>query len=240
MANAKAGAAVYEDVMKRLRSMGNQKNAEGVKRFGIVGGEILGISLYDLRKMAKELGKDHARAARLWASGVHEGMMLAIFVEEPGKVTEEQMERWAKDFGSWDICDQACTDLFDQTPLAWKKAREWSERKEEFVKRGAFALIAGLAVHDRKAKDADFEALFPLIERQAWDDRNFVRKAANWALRNVGKRNISLNAKAVAAAEKIAKQDSKSARWIASDALRELRSEKLRERLRTKGGWKGA
>jgi 3-methyladenine DNA glycosylase AlkD len=166
-------------------------------------------------------------------------MMLAIFVEEPGKVTEEQMERWAKDFSSWDICDQACTDLFDQTPFGWKKTREWSGRKEEFVKRGAFALMAGLAVHDRKANDSDFESLLPLIAAQAGDDRNFVRKAANWALRNIGKRNMTLNAKAIAAAEKIGKQDSKSARWIASDALRELRGEKVRKMLRTKGGWKG-
>jgi 3-methyladenine DNA glycosylase AlkD len=231
--------ANYEDVMKRLRSMANRKNVEGMKRFAIVGGEMLGISLYDLRKIVKELGRDHTLAEKLWKSGVHEAMLLAIFTEEPGKVTDEQMERWAKDFDSWDICDQACTDLFDQTPFGWKKAKEWSTRKEEFTKRAAFALMAGLAVHDKKARDADFESLFPLMARQAGDDRNFVRKAVNWALRNIGKRNLALNAKAIAAAESIGKQDSKSARWIAADALRELKSEKVRKRLKTKGGWKG-
>ncbi len=221
----------YDDAMARLRSMANQKDLEGMKRYGISGKNMLGISVYDIRRLAKEMGRDHALSLRLWDSGIHEARHLAVYTDEPAKVSEAQMEKWAADFDSWDVCDQACTDLFDKTPLAWKKAREWSSRKEEFVKRGAFALMAGLAVHDNKASDGDFKSLLPLIEREAGDDRNFVRKAVNWALRNIGKRSLALNAKAISAAEQIAKRDSKAARWIASDALRELRSEKVRERL---------
>ncbi len=220
-----------DDIIKRLKSMRNPKNVEGMNRFGIIGKNMLGISVYDLRKIAKDEGRDHVVAQNLWNSGIHEARMLAVFMEEPEKVTESQMEKWAKDFDSWDICDQACTDLFDRTPLAWNKAWGWSSRKEEFVKRGAFALMAGLAVHDRNAKDSDFISLFDPIKRESGDERNFVRKAVNWALRNIGKRNLALNKKAIKVAEEIEKMDSKAARWIAKDALRELRSEKMQERL---------
>jgi 3-methyladenine DNA glycosylase AlkD len=225
-----------EEVLRRLKSMGSRKNVEGMQRYGIKGANMLGISVYELRKMARDIGRDHGLALDLWESGIHEARMLAVFTDEPGKVTESQMEKWAEDFDSWDICDQACTDLFDQTPFGWKKAREWSARKEEFVKRAAFALMAGLAVHDKKAKDSDFEGLLPLIAREADDERNFVKKAVNWALRNIGKRNLELNGRAVRTAEDIERMDSKAAKWIARDALRELRSEKTQERLRREAG----
>jgi 3-methyladenine DNA glycosylase AlkD len=222
----------YELVLRKLKSLSNNKNVEGMARFGINTKNTLGISIYVLRPMAKEIGKDHKLAQQLWNSKIHEARLLAVFIDEPQKVTNAQMERWAADFDSWDVCDQACTDLFDKTALGWKKAIEWSKRKEEFVKRGAFALMAGLAVHDKGASNKDFEKLLPIIERESWDERNFVRKAVNWALRNIGKRNRVLNKKSIRAAKRIKKMDSKAARWIAADALRELTSEKVRKRLK--------
>jgi 3-methyladenine DNA glycosylase AlkD len=222
----------YELVLRKLKSLSNNKNVEGMARFGINTKNTLGISIYVLRPMAKEIGKDHKLAQQLWNSKIHEARLLAVFIDEPQKVTNAQMERWAADFDSWDVCDQACTDLFDKTALGWKKAVEWSKRKEEFVKRGAFALMAGLAVHDKGASNKDFEKLLPIIERESWDERNFVRKAVNWALRNIGKRNRVLNKKSIRAAKRIKKMDSKAARWIAADALRELTSEKVRKRLK--------
>jgi 3-methyladenine DNA glycosylase AlkD len=222
----------YELVLRKLKSLSNNKNVEGMARFGINTKNTLGISIYVLRPMAKEIGKDHKLAQQLWNSKIHEARLLAVFIDEPQKVTNAQMERWAADFDSWDVCDQACTDLFDKTALGWKKAVEWSKRKEEFVKRGAFALMAGLAVHDKGASNKDFEKLLPIIERESWDERNFVRKAVNWALRNIGKRNRVLNKKSIRAAKRIKKMDSKAARRIAADALRELTSEKVRKRLK--------
>ena len=222
----------YEQILKKLKSQANKKNVEGMARFGINPKNTLGISIYVLRPMAKEIGKDHRLAQQLWKSGIHEARILAVFIDEPQKVTDVQMEKWAADFDSWDVCDQACTDLFDKTSLGWKKAVEWSKRKEEFVKRGAFALMAGLASHDKSASNADFEKLLPIIERESWDDRNFVRKAVNWALRNIGKRNRILNKKAISTAKRIKKMDYKAARWIAADALRELTSDNVQKRLK--------
>ncbi len=218
-------------VIEKLESMRNEKNIEGMKRFGINGARMLGISVYDLRKLAKEIGRNHILAMKLWKSGIHEARMLAVFIDEPSKVTENQMERWAKDFDSWDICDQACTDLFDRTAFNWKKAKEWSSRNEEFVKRGAFALMAGLAVHDKDAEDADFESLFSLIKKESVDEHNFVKKAVNWALRNIGKRNAYLNGKAIKVCGEIINMDSSTARWIGKDALRELKSDNVKKRL---------
>lgn len=190
-----------------------------------------GISIYKLRPVAKEIGKDHQLALKLWNSGIHDARLLAVFIEESSLVTGEQMDSWAKDFDSWDICDQACTSLFDSTPHAWKKVYEWAESKEEFVKRGAFSIIAGLAVHDKKAADSKFEDFFPIIKRESTDERNYVKKAINWALRNIGKRNLTLNKKAVKTAREIQKINSKTAKWIANDAIRELTSEKIQNRL---------
>lgn len=212
--------------------MSNKKNVDGMARYGINPKNNLGISIYKLRPLAKEIGKNHELSLKLWKSGIHDARLLAVFIEEPEKVTEKQMESWANDFDSWDVCDQACTSLFDLTPYAWKKAFEWSGRDEEFVKRGAFSLIAGLTVHDKKAEDSKFEDFFPLIKKESTDDRNYVKKAVNWALRNIGKRNFYLNKKAIEIAKEIQKINSKSAKWIANDAIRELTGEKIQKRIK--------
>jgi 3-methyladenine DNA glycosylase AlkD len=222
----------YEQVIKKLESMANPKNVEGMARYGINPHNNLGVSIYQLRPIAKENGKDHDLALKLWDSGIHDARLLACFIDDPEKVTSKQMDSWANDFDSWDICDQTCTSLFDLTPFAWEKIFYWSKNEKEFVKRGAFSLIAGLAVHDKKADDKMFEQLFPIIIRESTDDRNYVKKAVNWALRNIGKRNYILNKKAVETAKKISKIESKTAKWIAKDALRELNSEKIQERLK--------
>lgn len=216
----------YEEIIKKLKSKANRKNIEGMVRFGISPKGTLGISVYFLRDMAKEIGKDHELAQRLWASGIHEARLLAGFVDVPEKVTDKQMEKWVKDFDSWDICDQVCSSLFDKTKSAYKKAIEWTKRKEEFIKRAGFVMMACLSVHDKSAKDKDFEKFFPIIKKHSIDQRNFVRKAVNWALRQIGKRNLFLNKKALKVARDIQKMDSKSAKWIATDAIRELEEKK--------------
>jgi 3-methyladenine DNA glycosylase AlkD len=231
-------------ILAELRASGSEKNREGMARYGINVGQAFGVSVYELRKVAKRLGTDHDLALALWATGNHEARLLAAFVDHPAQVTGRQMDAWAGDFDSWDICDQACTSLFDQSEPAWAKAAEWARRDEEWVKRGGFALMAGLAVHDKAATDRAFTKLFPLIARAASDDRNFVKKAVNWALRNIGKRNRALNRAAIACAEKIlatanhraggergGDRGTRAARWVASDALRELRSAKMQARL---------
>jgi 3-methyladenine DNA glycosylase AlkD len=177
------------------------------------------------------LGTDHELALGLWETGIHEARILAGFVDDPALVTEGQMESWAADFDSWDLCDQVC-GLFEETRFAWKKAREWSRREEEFVKRAAFAIVAGLAVHDKAAPDGVFLRFLPTIRRASTDDRNFVKKAVSWALRSIGKRTPALNAAALETAERLRGSTSRSARWIGSDAARELASEKVRSRLR--------
>ncbi len=221
-----------EEIISKLKTMGNPKNVEGMARYGINPKNNLGISIYKLRPLAKEIGTNHELSLKLWESGIHDARLLAVFLEDPEKVTEEQMDSWVKDFDSWDVCDQTCTSLFDLTPYAWKKIFEWAERDEEFVKRAAFSMIAGLAVHDKKASNEKFEQLAPLIVKHAIDERNYVKKAVNWALRNIGKRNKMLNKKMVELSKKIQKIDSKSARWVANDAIRELTSEKVRQRLK--------
>jgi 3-methyladenine DNA glycosylase AlkD len=221
----------YEEVMDRLRALSNPEAVAGMARFGINPEKTYGVATPDLRRIAKEAGKDRPLAQQLWASGVHEARILAGMVDDPGTVTEEQMERWAKDFDSWDVCDQCCMNVFEKTSLAYRKAAEWSAREEEFVKRAGFVLMARLAVSDKKAEDQAFEDFLPLIVRESGDNRNFVRKAVNWALRQIGKRNIALNAKALETARAIQQTDSRSARWIASDAVRELTSEAVQKRL---------
>ncbi|VVB67101.1 DNA alkylation repair enzyme [Candidatus Norongarragalina meridionalis] len=212
----------YNEIIRELRAEANPKNVEGMSRFGINPKNTLGVCVPKIRALAKKIGKNHGLAPKLWASGIHEARLLATMIEEPAKVTEAQMERWAKDFDSWGVCDQACMNLFDKTPYAWKKAVAWTSRREEFVKRAGFALMASLAVHDKKAEDGKFLKLLPLIVRESDDNRNFVKKAANWALRQIGKRNGRLRKEAVKTAKLILRKDSPSARWIASDALREL------------------
>lgn len=222
-----------DEVLGRLRSMANPKNIEGMARFGIKTTNTLGISLWDIRKLAKGIEKDHALALDLWKSGVREARMLAAFVDDPREVTAAQMDAWVKDFDSWDVCDTVTTDLFYRTPFARAKALGWSQASEEFVKRAGFATMAGVAWHDRDASDAAFLPFLKAIEQESTDDRNFVRKAVSWALRNIGKRNLSLNRKAIATARRIQRIDSRAARWIASDAIRELTGDAVQRRLKT-------
>jgi 3-methyladenine DNA glycosylase AlkD len=220
-------------VIRELRSKADPSQLEGMARFGIsTEGTLGGIGLPALRAMAKRIGPSHDVATGLWASGIHEARLLAGMVDDPSAVTEEQMEAWAADFDSWDVVDGTVSSLFDKTPFAWRKVVEWSSREEEFVKRAAFAMMASLAVHDKKAPDAAFLVLLPIIEREAGDPRNFVRKAVNWALRQIGKRNASLNAAAIAAAERTHATGPRPAKWVVSDALRELRSDAVQHRLR--------
>ena len=201
-------------------------------RFGINVDNALGISVTQLRKLARQIQRDHDLAEQLWATGIHEARILASIVDLPSEVSEAQMEAWAAEFNSWDLVDQCCGNLFDKTPFAWDKATQWSRREEQFVKRAGFSLMAYLAVHDKKAPDARFERFLPIIEREASDDRNFVKKSVNWALRQIGKRNARLNEAAIRRAERIKRIDSKAARWIASDALRELTKPSVQQRVR--------
>lgn len=221
-----------QSIIKKLKSMANPKNAEGMARFGINPKNTLGISLYDLRPLAKTIPKNHKLALDLWKTGIHEARLLAPMIDIPSEATVDQLEQWVSDFDSWDICDQCCGNLFKETKFAQKKILEWSKREEEFVKRTAFALICEFAYHDKIMKDEEFEKYFVLIKREATDERNFVRKAVNWALRNIGKRNLTLNKKAIKIAEELKKMDNKTARWIAADALRELKSDAVQKRLR--------
>ena len=222
----------YDDILKKLEALSDPKAVEGMARYGINPENTYGVSIPNLRKIAKETGKDRALAQQLWASAIHEARILASMVDDPEMVTEEQLERWVKDFDSWDVCDQCCMNLFEKTKFAYQKAVEWSSNDKEFTKRTAFVLMARLAVSDKKAADEQFEPFFPLIKREAGDNRNFVKKAVNWALRQIGKRNLNLNQRAIQTAEDIQRMDSKSARWIATDALRELTSQAVQQRLR--------
>lgn len=219
------------EIIQKIKSLANPANMEGMARYGINVANAYGVSVYTLREIGKEIGKDHELALQLWASGIHEARLLACLIDRPDMVTEEQLESWVKDFDSWDVCDVCCGHLFDRTAVAYRKAREWSEREEEFVKRAGFALMAALSVHDKKASDEDFAGFLPLIKKHATDDRNYVKKAVNWALRQIGKRNWNLNEMATKTAEEIKQLDSKSARWIASDAIRELTGEKVQKKL---------
>ncbi len=224
----------FEDVILELESLSNPEDIAGMARFGIKADKAYGVRIPELTRIAKETGKNHGLAEELWGHGYTETRILACMIDDPKLVSEEQLESWALEFNSWDVCDQCCMRLFRKTPFAYQKIEEWSTREEEFVKRAAFTLIATLAVHDKKADDTIFEELFPIIIRESRDERNFVKKAVNWALRQIGKRNLNLNRKAIAVAEEINQLDSRSAKWIAKGALRELESEKVQERLSRK------
>ena len=223
----------HDEVIARLHALASLPGRESMARFGITTGTALGISVPALRSLAREVGKDHELALQLWQSGIQEARILASMIDDPALVSDVQMESWAADFDSWNVVDGTC-DLFVRTQLAYEKAYAWSTRSEEYVRRAGFVLMAYLAVHDKSAADEKIASFLPVIERDAYDDRNFVRKAVNWALRQIGKRNLALNARAVQAAERIRAQGSRSARWIAADALRELRNERQLERLRAK------
>ena len=224
----------FNDIIEKLKSVSNPDAVEGMARFGITPENTFGVSIPNLRKIAKETKKNHALAQQLWESGFRETMILASMVDEVEMVTDEQMEKWVLDFDYWEICDQCCMNLFEKTGFAYEKAVEWSLRDEQFVKRAGFVLMARLAVSDKKADDSRFEQFFPMMLREADDERNFVKKAVNWALRQIGKRNLALNVKAIETAKEMQGIDSKSARWIASDAIRELSGEVVQKRLRKK------
>ena len=224
-----------EEIVDKLKSLSDPKAVEGMAKFGITPKNAYGVSIPDLRKLAKKIGKNHDLALQLWEIDTRETRILASMIDEPDLVTEKQMESWVKKFDYWEICDQVCMNLFAYTKFAYGKALEWSKRKEEFVKRAGFALIAWLAFKDKKADDAKFEEFLMAIKEESTDDRTYVKKAVNWALRQIGKRNLNLNKKAIEVAREIQKKGSKTARWIARDALRELTSKKVQERLKKKG-----
>ncbi len=224
------------EVLRKFESLSNPKAVAGMTRFGIVAKKAYGLSTPQLRQIAKEIGRDHVLAQHLWASGVHEARSLATLIGEPEKVTPELMERWARGFESWSDVDGSCCHLFVFTPFAWEKAIAWSARRQEFVRRAGFALMAYLAVHDKPAADARFARLLPIIERHATDESNFVKKAVNWALRQIGKRSLRLNRLAIRSAKRIRALDSLAARWVAADALRELTSPAVQRRLRARIG----
>ena len=220
------------EILKKLKSLSNPKNAEGMARFGINPKNTLGVSIPNLRKLAKQTGKNHKLARELWDSKIHEARILAGMIDDPKLVSEKQMDKWTKGFDSWDVCDQVCANLFDKTSFAFKKAVELTKDKREFVKRTGFSLMAYLACHDKKAKDKEFIKFFSVIKKEATDERNFVRKAVNWALRQIGKRNKKLNKEAIKTAKEIQKINSKTAKWIAVDALRELQSQAVQRRIK--------
>ena len=222
----------YEEIIDRFETLENPEETKGMSTVGIVGTKVYGIRIPVLRTLAKEAGKrNHELAQKLWKHGSREARILAAMVDDPKKVDEDQFERWIKDFDSWEVCDQAIMCLFEKTPLAWEKAFEWIDRKSEFEKRAGFVMMARLAVSDKKTEDDRFTAFFPLIKREAHDERNFVKKAINWALRQIGKRSMMLHEQALRTAYEILEIDAKSAQWIARDAIKELESEAVRKRL---------
>jgi 3-methyladenine DNA glycosylase AlkD len=230
-------------IMDELAGMASEESRAGMARYGIKTDDAFGVSVYELRRIAKGYRRDHALALALWETGNHEARLLASMVDDPAAVSEAQMEAWTAAFDSWDVCDQVTSNLFDKTPFAYDKVAEWSAAEDEWVKRAAFATAAALAVQDKKAADERFLPILQLIRREAGDGRNFVKKAVNWALRNIGKRNAALHAAAIDTAESILAEAeeraaadrrdpaARSGRWVARDALRELRSEKVLRRL---------
>jgi 3-methyladenine DNA glycosylase AlkD len=220
------------DVLARLRALADPSYAAGAAHFGIVAEGRYGLSVPLMRKLAKEIGRNHALALELWATGQPEARHIACMIAEPAKLTSAQADRWARDLNSWDITDNFAYDLISRTEMRWTKPAVWARSKHEYTRRAAFAVIAGNAVHDKAAPDSAFAPMLALIREYATDDRNFVKKAVNWALRQIGKRNLKLNGAAVATAKQIQRVDSRTARWVAADALRELQSEAVHSRLR--------
>lgn len=225
-----------DEVIAELREQADKKAVAGMHRVGINPRGTLGVQIPKLQKLARRIGVDHALALDLWATGVHEARILAAMVDDPAELTEEQMDRWAQAFDSWDVCDQVSKYLFGRSPLAYEKAKEWAGHGGQFVKRASFALMADLAVNDKSAPDEPFLEFLQLAEREAGDDRNYVKKSVNWAVRQIGKRNKALNQAALASAKRIKAQGSPSARWIAADALRELSSAAVQARVKEAAG----
>jgi 3-methyladenine DNA glycosylase AlkD len=221
-----------DDVLKELKKHFSQKNIDGMARFGINSEKAFGVSTPVIKSIAKKIGRNHLLALKLWETGYLEARAIALFIADPKLVTKSLMNKWVRDFDSWATCDGTCLHLFGYTPYAFDKAFEWCKRKEEYVRRAGFALMAVLAVHDKQRNDKDFLKFFPLIKEYSTDERNFVKKAVNWALRQIGKRSMFLNKEAIKLALEIQKIESKSARWIANDALRELKNPKTYVRKR--------
>jgi 3-methyladenine DNA glycosylase AlkD len=217
-----ATAAQVRDALAWLKRRGSKRNRDGMARYAIVSPKAFGVSVGDLRDLGKQLGRDQTLAEALWKSGWYEARMLVAFVGDPAKVTPAQMDRWARDFDNWAICDALCFHLFDRSPHAWRKIEQWSRRREEFVKRAAFALLASIALHDKQAPDERFLRALPLVETAAADERNFVKKGVSWALRGIGRRNAVLHSAAVEMARRLAASPEAAARWVGKDAVREL------------------
>lgn len=228
-------ATEVEAVVSSLRRMGTKRTRDGMARYGIPSDKAFGVSVGELKKVAARLGRNHELAVALWETGWYEARMLAAFVGEPERVTPAQMDRWRADFDNWAVCDHGCFHLFDRTPHAWKKVEQWSRRRDEFGKRAAFALLWGLTVHDKQAGDELFLEGLLLVERAADDDRHFVKKAVNMALRAIGKRNAALHAAAVEVARRLAASPQGAAQWVGKDALRELSSAAVTKRLAKRG-----
>lgn len=221
-----------DDILETFKSLANEANRKGMARFGIKSETAFGVNIPVLRKMAREIGKNQSLALQLWEQPYHEAKLLATLVADPKQTDSLLMEQWVKDFYSWDLCDQCCGNLFEDTALAYQKALDWAAREEEFVRRAGFVMMARLAVSDKKADNQKFEEFLPLIKTYSTDSRNFVKKAVNWALRQIGKRNWALNKKALEAANEIYTQDNKTAKWIAADARRELENDQIRKRIK--------
>ncbi|MGC4050123.1 MAG: DNA alkylation repair protein [Paludibaculum sp.] len=214
--------AQVKQALAWLKEASTPHDQENLVRFGINANRALGVSMANIQSIAKRLGRSHELAAALWSTGVYEARMLTAFVDEPAKVTPDQMDRWCRDFDNWGICDTLCFCLFDRTPHAWAKVEEWGSRDEEFIKRAGFALLASLAGHDKKSGDAPFLASLPLIERAAFDDRNFVKKGVSWALRGLGRRGPAVCQAALAVARRLSEATHPGARWVGKDALKDL------------------
>lgn len=231
---AEAGPTTVNDILRFLKSKASPANVAGMASFGIKPEKNYGVCTPILFDLAKSVKNNHELALQLWESGIRDARLVSCFMDNPDMVTEDQMDDWVEDFNSWDVCDGCCLHLFSWSKHGHKKAREWSKRKEEYVKRAGYVMMATLAVHDKAASDDKFRAYFPLIVKGATDERNYVKKAVNWALRQIGKRNLALNKDAIALAKEIRRMDSKSAKWVAADALRELTNKKTQDRLKKK------
>jgi len=221
-ATTSSGKGTVQAVLASLERRGTKRGRDGMARYGIVAPKAFGVSVIVLKQLAKPLGRDHGLALELWDTGWYEARMLAGFVDDPACVTPAQMERWARDFDNWAVCDHICFHLFDRTPHAWAKIRLWSSRRDEFVKRAAFALLASVALHDKSGSDDPFVAALALIERAAPDERNFVKKGVSWALRGVGRRSLALNVASLELARRLAESQDAAARWVGKDAIRDL------------------
>lgn len=228
-----ATAERVREALAWLERRGSKRvREEMLSHYGITAPKAYGVTVGAIRQLGKQLGGDHDLAVALWETGWYEARMLAAFVDQPERVGQAQMDRWTRDFDNWAICDTVCFHLFDRTSHAWKKVEPWSRRREEFVKRAAFALLAGLALHDKKADDEAFLGALPLIEPAAGDERNFVKKGVSWALRVIGRRNRALNAACLETARRLVESDQPAARWIGRLAAKELASPAVRRRLR--------